>query len=88
MDSTCLAQKKKKGQENEHFFVIADKKLQDTEIGDELYELLDSLPIGFKFSSNTFDNSLLWISAKGNSEENKEKYTYDTELCMIYYNPA
>lgn len=76
-----------KGQPKTLLYVLADTKLQDTDIGIGLGEILESFNIGHKFSESTFDNSLLWISAKDDiSEFENIEEGREPELCLVYYN--
>ena len=71
-------------------YVLADSKLENTDIGIGLPELFESMKISNKFSEKTFDNSLLWLSAKETSTLKSStksiKHIYDTELLLVYYN--
>ena len=73
-----------------HFYIIADKSLKDTDIGIGLEDCLESLWISYKFSEKTYDNSILWLSAKEDHRigqwQTKTSYVYNTEVLIIYYN--
>ena len=86
MEESLLQYSSKHAKENQHFYVLADKGLMNKEVGGRLEEELESLSIGYKFSEKTFNNSLLWLSAKINPEDPTKKFNYETELCMVYYN--
>ncbi|CAI2376985.1 unnamed protein product [Moneuplotes crassus] len=85
MDANLKANRLITKKEQQHFFILADAKLQNLDIGEELLEVLDNLSIGYKFSDRTFDNTLVWISAKGSEPR---KVEYESEVCMVYYNAA
>ena len=73
-----------------HLYILADSKLENTDIGIGLTDLFEFIKVSYKFSDKTFDNSLLWLSAKEDSslktESKTVKYIYDTEIWLIYYN--
>lgn len=81
----------KKNQLKTHFYVIADSNLKDTDLGLSLDDWLESLWVGYKYSAKTYDNSILWMSAKEDhlidkDNQNRTKYVYNTEVLLLYYN--
>jgi len=78
----------KKTNAQSHLYILSDSKLQDTDIGIGLSDVMDSLAVSFKFSESMFNNSLLWLSAKENGGDADKHYVHETDICLIYYNNA
>lgn len=80
----------KKNQPKTHLYILADTQLQDTDIGIGLTDLLESFSTGFKYSSKTFPNSVMWLSAKETttmgSGSGAPSFIHDYEIVTLYYN--